>query len=171
MNITKKKYDDLKFITKSRTMKKNPSSKYLRSWNLHSKLYLVSCFYALLLMIGFEDLILIFYICVPNSTIEVIIENNNILNIILLLLIGVWPRKSWLSYTGALFWSTLLCLHPQVTCYGWKCLQWLSHGKVNAIFICNKYLSNSWFEFCIYVVEVLVTLNWKNLSQIHESIF
>ena len=57
-------------------MKKNSSSKYLRSWNLRSKLYLVSCFYASLLMIGFEDLILIFYIWVPNLTIEVIMKNN-----------------------------------------------------------------------------------------------
>ena len=38
-------------------IKKNLSSKYLRSWNLHSKLDLVNCFYASLWMIGFEDLI------------------------------------------------------------------------------------------------------------------
>ncbi len=29
----------------------------------------------------------------------------------MLLLIGIWPRKPRLSYTGALVWSTLLCLH------------------------------------------------------------
>ena len=36
-----------------------------------------------------------------------------ILNNILLLLIGVWPRNSWLSYIIALSWSTLLCLPPR----------------------------------------------------------
>ena len=45
-------------------MKKIPSSKILRSWNLRPKLYLVNCFYASLLMIGFEDLIFdILYLC------------------------------------------------------------------------------------------------------------
>ena len=43
---------------------------------LTSKLYLVGCFYALLLMIGFKDLILIFYIWVPTLTIEVIMKND-----------------------------------------------------------------------------------------------
>ena len=55
---------------------RNSSSKYLRSWNLRSKLHLISCFYASLLMIGFEDLILIFRIWVPNLKIEVIRKNN-----------------------------------------------------------------------------------------------
>ena len=32
----------------------------------------------------------------------------------MLLLIGIWWRKSWLLYTGALSWSTLLCLHPNL---------------------------------------------------------
>ena len=65
-------------------------------------------------MIGFEDLILIFYIWVPNLTIEVIMKKQSILNNILLLLIGVWPRKPRLSYTGTLVWSTLLSLHPSM---------------------------------------------------------
>jgi hypothetical protein len=95
----------------SRSIKKIPISNYSRSWNLRSKLYLVNCFYASLLMISFEDLILIFCIWVHNLTIEVIVKKY-ILNNILLLLIGVWLRKSWLPYTGALSWSTLLCLHP-----------------------------------------------------------
>ena len=50
--------------------------KILRSWNLRWKLHLVSCFYTSLLMIGFEDLILIFYIWIPNLTIEVIMKNS-----------------------------------------------------------------------------------------------
>ena len=57
-----------------RNMKKNPSSKYLRLWNLRSKLYLVNFFYVSLWMIDFEDLILIFYILVPNLAIEVIVK-------------------------------------------------------------------------------------------------
>ena len=73
---SKKNYYDLKFIMNSRNVKKNSSSKYLRSWNLRSKLYLVGCFYASLLIIDFEDLILIFFIWVPNLAIEVIMRNN-----------------------------------------------------------------------------------------------
>ena len=61
----------------SRNVEKNSSSKYLRSWNFRSKLYLVSCFYASLLMLGFEDLIVIFYIWVPNLAIEVIVKIIN----------------------------------------------------------------------------------------------
>ena len=74
---SKKSYCDLKFITISKNVKKKSCLKYLRSWNLRSKLYLVSCFYASLLMICFEDLILILYIWVPNLTIEVIIKIIN----------------------------------------------------------------------------------------------
>ena len=74
--IFKKNYNDLNFIMNSRNLKKNPSSKYLRSWSLRSKLYLVSCFYTSLLMITFEDLILIFYISIPNLTIEVIMKKK-----------------------------------------------------------------------------------------------
>ena len=51
-------------------MRKNPTLKYLRSWNLHSKLYLAIIFWAILLMISFENLILIFYIWIPNTTME-----------------------------------------------------------------------------------------------------
>ena len=53
----------------------NPTSKYLRSWNLPSKPYLAVTFWAILLMISFEDLILIFYIWVPNTTIEGIMKS------------------------------------------------------------------------------------------------
>ena len=57
-------------------METNFKFKILRSWNLRWKLRLVSCFYTSLLMIGFEDLILIFYIWIPNLTIEVIMKNS-----------------------------------------------------------------------------------------------
>ena len=50
--------------------KKNPTSKYIRSWNLRPRSDLASTFWAILLMIGFEDLILIFHIWVPNIAIE-----------------------------------------------------------------------------------------------------
>ena len=49
---------------------KNPNSKYLRSWNLPPKPDLAITFWAILLVICFEDFILIFYIFVPNTTIE-----------------------------------------------------------------------------------------------------
>ena len=96
---------------------KNTSSKYVRSWNLRSRLYLLSCFYAAILMIDFEDLILIFYIWLPNNRGHH--EKQPILNNILPLLIGLWPRKPRLSYTGALVWSTLLYLDP-ITIMCWR---------------------------------------------------
>jgi hypothetical protein len=55
--------------------KKNLSSKYLSSWKLRSKLHLVSAFTHHFWLIGFEDLILIFCIWVPNLTIKVIMKN------------------------------------------------------------------------------------------------
>ena len=51
-------------------MKVNPTSKYLRSWNLCPKPNLAITFWAICLIINFEDLILIFYSWVPNTTIE-----------------------------------------------------------------------------------------------------
>ena len=56
--------DGLKFIMNARNMKKNPTSIYLRSWNLRPKPYLAIIVWAILLMINFKDLILIFYIVV-----------------------------------------------------------------------------------------------------------
>ena len=50
--------------------KTNSTSKYLRSWNLHPELELAITFWVILLMISFEDLILVFYIWVHNTTIE-----------------------------------------------------------------------------------------------------
>ena len=71
-DLWKKIYYDLKSLINSR----NPTSKYLRSWNLHSKFNLISYFYASLLIICFEVLILIFYIWISNLTIEVIMRYN-----------------------------------------------------------------------------------------------
>ena len=63
-------------------------------------------------MLSFEDLILLFYIWVFNTTIEefeIIMKETNLDNT-LLLNIGVWPQKM-VSYIEALFGSTLPCLH------------------------------------------------------------
>ena len=49
--------------------KKNPTS------NLRPRLDLANTFWAILLMIGFEDLILIFHIWVPNIALEGIMKN------------------------------------------------------------------------------------------------
>ena len=85
---------DLKFLMNSRnTRKKNPTSKYLSSWNLRLKLDLAIIFWAILLMINFEDLMLIFYIWVPNTTIECAMKTKSNLNNSLLLLLGVWPKN------------------------------------------------------------------------------
>ena len=52
--------------------------KYLRSWNLRRKPSLAITFLAIFLMIIFEDLFLIFYMWVPNTTIEGAMEKNPI---------------------------------------------------------------------------------------------
>ena len=56
--------------------KKIPTSKYVRSWNLHPKPNLATTFWALLLIISFEDLVLVFYIWVPNTTIKGAMKKN-----------------------------------------------------------------------------------------------
>ena len=53
-------------------------------------------------MLSIEDLNLIFYIWVFNTTRKVIIKESNS-NIGLLLLLGLWPKQLWFYYTGALF--------------------------------------------------------------------
>ena len=85
---------------------KKSNFKYLRSWNLRSKLDSTICFWASLVMISIEDLNLIFYIWLSNTN-----RGHH-----------EKKRKSpfkqhfatsyGLKYTGALFWSTLPCLHP-----------------------------------------------------------
>ena len=50
--------------------RKNSTSNYLRSWNLRLQLDLVISFLAIFLIIECEDLIFIFFIRVPNTTIE-----------------------------------------------------------------------------------------------------
>ena len=62
------------------------TSKYLRSWNLHPESNLAITFGAILLMISFEDLILIFFIWVPITTIEGTLEKSNISKTLPLLL-------------------------------------------------------------------------------------
>ena len=70
------------------------SSKYLRSWNLHPKPNLAIIFWVVFLMISFEDIMLIFYVWVSNTTIEgaMKIEKNT-----LLLLLDVWTKIYGLS--------------------------------------------------------------------------
>ena len=53
-----------------------PTSKYLRSWNLRPKPKSTINFWAVLFMISFEDLFLIFYIWVPNTTVEGTMKSN-----------------------------------------------------------------------------------------------
>ena len=73
-------------------MEKNPTLKYLKSWNLHPKPDLAITFWVVLLIISFEDLILIFYIWVPNTTIKDFMRKSN-LNNTLLLYLGIWPKN------------------------------------------------------------------------------
>ena len=57
---------------------KNPTSKYLMSWNLRPKPNLAITLWVVLFMISFEDIILISYIWVPNTTIEGTMKKNPI---------------------------------------------------------------------------------------------
>ena len=62
MKLQNRNYYDLNFIMNSRNMDKNVKFKIFTVMKVSSKLYLVNCFYASLLMIGYKDLVLIFYI-------------------------------------------------------------------------------------------------------------
>ena len=68
----------LKFIMDSRNISetKIPNIKYERSWNLLPKPYLAIFLWALQLVISFENLILIFYIWVLNTTIKSIMKKS-----------------------------------------------------------------------------------------------
>ena len=76
--------------------KNDPTTKYLRSWNLCLKLDSTIFFWASLLMISFEDLNLILYIWVFNTTIDVIMKKIQS-NKILLFFLGLWPKKHGFS--------------------------------------------------------------------------
>ena len=80
--------DTLKCIMNSRNMKK--SNFKIFTWNLHSKLDLV-IFLTSVLIISFWRLILIFYIWVFNTIIEVAMEKNSNF----LLFLGIWPKCVW----------------------------------------------------------------------------
>ena len=84
-----------KFIMNSKNMKNNATSKYLTSWNQCPKSNLAITLWADLLMITFEDLVLIFYIWVPNTTIEGTMKKKSNSNNTMLLLLGNWPKKLW----------------------------------------------------------------------------
>ena len=70
---------------------------YFLDHEITSKINLTVCFWAFLLLIKFEVLMLVFYIWVLNTTIEFTMGKND----------GYRMPK-------ALFWSTLPCLHPKV---------------------------------------------------------
>ena len=57
---------------------RNPTLKYLNSWNLRPKPDLAIRFWASLLRIGIEDPILIYFIWVFNTTIEVAMKKHPI---------------------------------------------------------------------------------------------
>jgi len=88
------------------------NSKELRPWNSRPKSNLAIYFWALHLIISFEDLILAFYNWVLNTIKEVIMIFFFTLINTLLLLWNVWPKKLWFKYTIALSWSILSCMHP-----------------------------------------------------------
>jgi hypothetical protein len=68
-------------------------------------------------------------------------EKKPNLNISLLLLLSLWPKKLWFLYTGAFFWSTLPCFHTSI----WISPLWLSHNHLSPMNIQglhnNLYLS------------------------------
>ena len=55
---------------------KNPTSEYWRAWTRRPKQKLAITFWAKIFKISFEDLVLIFYIHVPNTTTEGAMKKN-----------------------------------------------------------------------------------------------
>ena len=106
-HLFKKNDDALKWIMNSRNMKKRKKfqlEKFSKS-RITSKPDSTICFWASSLMISFEDLNLIFYIWVVNTTIEVIIlGGKSSLNNTLLLLLGLWRKNIMVLVC----WSTIL---------------------------------------------------------------
>jgi hypothetical protein len=106
-HLFKKNDDALKWIMNSRNMKKRKKfqlEKFSKS-RITSKPDSTICFWASSLMISFEDLNLIFYIWVVNTTIEVIIlGGKSNLNNTLLLLLGLWRKNIMVLVC----WSTIL---------------------------------------------------------------
>ena len=129
----------LKIIMNSRDMKKKSNFKYLRSWNLHPKLQLAIAFWAVLLMITFEDLILIFYIWVPNTTIE---GSTNIIVIIIIIII-----KNQLKH----YFATLLGIWPKT--FGFSIPKHFSvYLTVLASLWYSSHLVVKWWKFGSYIV-------------------
>ena len=86
----------------SRNMKKIPTWKYLCP-----KQDLTTTFWAILLMVIFEDLILVSYIWVPNTTIESIMVKQSNLNNTLLLFWGIWPLTFMVLIYQSIFFRIL----------------------------------------------------------------
>jgi hypothetical protein len=104
--------DALKFIMNARSMRKIPSAKYLRSWNLHPKPNLVICYWPSLFMLILEDPLLILHVWVLYTTIEDVMKKSYHYNIFLLLL-DVWPKETVL--VKVLHVTILATLHVSVT--------------------------------------------------------
>ena len=100
-------------------VEKKTSSKEWRPWNLRPKPCLAICFWALLLMISFEDLILAFYIWVLNTMKEVSKNCSQFKHhiSIIILFLNIWQKKLWFKDTVALLWSTLPCMHPYLVLF------------------------------------------------------
>jgi hypothetical protein len=127
---------------------KNPTSKYLRSWNLHLKPNLAITFWAAILMISFEDLMWIFYVWVPNTTIEGAMkkEKNT-----LLLLLDVWPKIYGFSIPEHFFRILYHARSPKDKHYGHMSTtksfynHFLSHqSTVNSVWIKFPWI---WFDW------------------------
>ena len=77
--------------------------------NLHLKSYLVITFWAIFLLIIFEDLILIFHIWVHNTTIEGAMKNIQFKQYFAT---SVWPYNDGFSVLEHIFLYTWPCLLP-----------------------------------------------------------
>ena len=104
--------------------KKSSSSKWLWSWNLRPKLDLAICFQALLLVMKFVGLILVFFNWVLNTKIESTMKKILNFNNILLLLPGRTIKSMVLGFR-----STFLVHFTMPTPQGIK--QWESKVKDN----------------------------------------
>ena len=92
--------------------KENPTSNYFSSRNICPKLELAITFWAVFLMISCEDIILIFYIWILNTTMEGTMKISNLTDILLLLFGHLTKKCMFLVYIKAFFsiYLTMLSL-------------------------------------------------------------
>ena len=142
------------------------------------------CFWALLLMISSEDLILVFYIWILHTTIKVIMGKYSFLTNILLLLINVYTNYNYRVLVFFLVHFSMLncpililnvhfscchfivyywpCLVSCVKLYNWYAIQFLVRLVHNGTIVVRKTIGIISINFCCPFHSLI--LRWKFLT-------